>query len=196
MGKIEQDAKVVRRRTNIQKIVLHTIATAGVLSIALLAPNALQLLAVKERGTHRVRRMNPKYLIDTAFGKLRTKGYIFIEDGAHGKVARLTNEGKRALGKMIATSPDARKHKRWDKRWRMVIYDIKEKRRGTRVMLQRTLRAFGFYQLQASVWVYPYECEELLILLKAEFKVGRDVLYRVVEKVEGDDKIKEYFGLK
>ena len=107
MGKIEQDAKVVRRRTNIQKIVLHTIATAGVLSIALLAPNALQLLAVKERGTHRVRRMNPKYLIDTAFGKLRTKGYIFIEDGAHGKVARLTNEGKRALGKMIATSPDA-----------------------------------------------------------------------------------------
>ena len=63
-------------------------------------------------------------------------------------------------------------------------------------MLQRTLRAFGFYQLQASVWVYPYECEELLILLKAEFKVGRDVLYRVVEKVEGDDKIKEYFGLK
>ena len=196
MGKIEREARIIHRRTSIQRTILHAIAAAGFLSIALLAPNALKLLAKAERGAGRRRRMNPKYLIDTAFGKLLTKGYVLIEDSSHGKVARLTNEGKQALGRMIANAPDARKHKRWDKRWRLVIYDIKEKRRGTRVALARTLRAFGFYQLQASVWVYPYDCESLLILLKAEFKIGKDVLYGVIEKVEGDEGAKKYFGLK
>ena len=196
MGKIENEARIIHRRTNIQKIILRTVATAGIMSLALLAPNALQLLAVSDKGNGKKRRMNPTYLIDSAFKKLCTRGLIRIETGDHGKAVRLTDEGKRALAIMVVKSPDSRKHTRWDKRWRMVIYDIKEKRRGTRVALLRTLRTFGFYQLQASVWVYPYECEELLVLLKADFKIGRDVLYGVVEKVEGDDKIKEYFGLK
>jgi DNA-binding PadR family transcriptional regulator len=196
MGKIEQEAQKIHRRTNIQKIILRTIATAGVLSLAMLAPNALQLLVVTEKGSGKRRRMNPTYLIDSAFEKLCSRGLILIEVGQHGKVVRLTDDGKRMLARMVARSPDKRKHHPWDKRWRMVIYDIKEKRRGTRILLQRTLRAFGFYQLQNSVWVYPYDCEDLLILLKADFKIGLDVLYGVAEKVEGDEKIKEYFGLK
>ena len=193
---VEAGAREVRRRTNIQKIVLRTIATAGILSVALLAPNALRLLAVTEKGEGKRRRMNPKYLIDTAFGKLRTRGLIMIEEGPGGKIIRLSKEGEHKLGTMLAKSPDTRKHKKWDRRWRMVIYDIPEVRKGTRIALQRTLLAFGFYQLQASVWIYPYECEELLILLKADFKIGKNVLYGVVEKVEGDEKIPEYFDLK
>ena len=196
IAKVEHGAQEIRRRTNIQKIVLRTIATAGILSVALLAPNALELLAVTDKRSGKRRRMNPKYLIDSAFGKLLTRGEICFEEGPYGKMVRLTDEGKLVLGRMIAKSPDSRKHTRWDSRWRMVIYDISEKRKGTRLALQRTLRAFGFYQLQASVWMYPHECEELLILLKANFKIGRDVLYAVVEKVEGDDKMKKYFGLK
>ncbi len=191
--RVEEGAREVRRRTNIQKIILKTIATTGLVSLALLAPNALQLLAVADRG--KPRRMNPTYIIDSVFKKLLTKGHIEIKNSTHGKIVTLTDEGKMVLARMLIKSPDDRPHKRWDRRWRMVVYDIKEKRRGTRVMLQRTLRTFGFYQLQASVWVYPYECEALLILLKADFKIGRDVLYAVVEKIEGDEKIKEYFSL-
>ena len=78
----------------------------------------------------------------------------------------------------------------------MVIYDIKEKRRGVRGKLRDTLSTFGFYKLQASTWVYPYECEELIILLKADFKIGTEVLYVIVEKIENDQKLKDHFGLK
>ena len=194
--RVEYGARQIRHRTNIRKIVLHTIASAGVLSLALLAPNALQLLAATEKGSSKKRRMNPKYLIDSTFGKLLTQGLVNITEGERGKIVRLTDDGKHRLAKMIATSPDSRKHKRWDKRWRIVMYDISEKRKGTRIALQRTLQNFGFYQLQASVWIYPYPCEELLILLKADFKVGHDVLYGVIEKIEGDTKIREYFHLK
>jgi len=57
------------------------------------------------------------------------------------------------------------------------------------------LKAIGFVQLQKSVWVFPYDCEDLIILLKADFKVGKDVLYMIVDKIENDREIKKVFNL-
>ncbi|MEK7118777.1 MAG: CRISPR-associated endonuclease Cas2 [Patescibacteria group bacterium] len=193
-GVVEREARAIRRRTNIQHVLLHTISVAGVLSVALLAPNALQVLKMFDRG--KARAMNPKYLFGSAFTKLLLKGHIVVENTGHGKRIRLTEIGEQALAQMISRHPDTRKHKRWDKRWRLVIYDIRERQRRIRMRLQELLLRFGFYKLQNSVWVYPYDSEELVILLKANFKVGQEVLYLVVEKIENDRPLKEYFGLK
>lgn len=54
----------------------------------------------------------------------------------------------------------------------------------------------GFIRLQDSVWIYPYDCEDLLTLLKADLKVGKDLLYMIVDSLEGDAKIRLFFGLK
>ncbi len=194
MAKLERETSAIRRRINMQKIVLQSIAGAGLLSVALLAPNAMQVLRLLHPDT--TRRMHPKYLIASTFNKLCDKRLIVVESTSRGSMIRLTNEGKLALARMVARSPDTRKHKRWDKRWRMVVYDIKEKRRAVRGKLRDTLSTFGFYKLQASTWVYPYECEELIILLKADFKIGIEVLYVIVEKIENDQKLKDHFGLK
>lgn len=190
---IELGAKIVRRRTNIQHVLLSTIATAGVLSVMLLAPNALQVLRMFDKG--KSRKMNPKYLFGSAFEKLILKKLIKIEVAGEHKRVRLTKEGQHELAMMIARNPDKRMHQRWDKRWRMVIYDIKESHKHSRVKLQALLRVFGFYKLQNSVWVYPYDCEALMILLKADFKIGNEVLYVVVEKIENDKHMRKYFNL-
>lgn len=193
MGKLEKEAKEIRRRVNLQKIVLQTIATAGLLGVAVVAPNALRLLRMFEGG--RVRRQNPKYLINGAFEKLLSRELIVITQTPKGKFVAITAEGKRMLAGMIARSPDTRKNRKWDKRWRMIIYDIHEGKKAIRIKMRRTIQAFGFVRLQDSVWVYPYDCEELVILLKAEFKIGQEVLYCIVEKIENDKKLKKYFGL-
>ncbi len=192
--KLEIEAKKVRRRANIEKIILQTVVSAGFLSMAVVAPNALQALRIFDRGI--ARKMNPLYLIEPAFSRLCMKGMIVVEKTAGGKRVRVTEDGKRLLERMVARSPDSRMHKRWDKRWRMVIYDIREKRREVRRRIREILSAFGFYKLQASTWVYPYDCEDLVVLLKADFKIGQEVLYVIVEKIENDQKLKEHFGLK
>ncbi len=191
---IEQGAREVRRRTNIQHVLLHAVSAAGILSVALLAPNALQVLNMFDGGKRR--RMNPKYLFGTAFEKLTAKGMIQFGNTESGKYVRLTEKGQHELARMVARKPDTRVHHRWDKRWRMVIYDIKEERKVIRMQLQENLRAFGFYKLQQSVWVYPYDCEALLILLKADFKIGQEVLYIVVEKIENDKRLRDHFNLR
>ena len=57
------------------------------------------------------------------------------------------------------------------------------------------MRESGFLCIQGSVWVYPYDCEDLVALLKADLHIGKDVLYTIVEKIENDAWIKKHFNL-
>ena len=193
MGILEKQAKEIRRRVNMRKIVLQTIATAGVLSVALVAPNALQVLKMFDG--NKMRKLDPKYHVNNVFAKLLSQKLIVIKQTPKGKFVCLTKDGAHVLAGIISRSPDSRKNRVWDKRWRMLMYDIHEEKKGTRIKLRRTIQSFGFERLQNSVWVYPYDCEDLIILLKADFKIGQEVLYCIVEKIENDKKLKEHFGL-
>ena len=78
----------------------------------------------------------------------------------------------------------------------MLIFDIKEQRRYGRDRLRLILKQIGFKQVQRSVWVYPYDCEDLMALLKADLKLGISVLYMVVEHIENDKHLRAQFALK
>lgn len=47
--------------------------------------------------------------------------------------------------------------KKWDKKWRILIFDIEESNRNTRSNLRDTIKEFGFGYLQKSVWISPYD---------------------------------------
>ena len=73
---------------------------------------------------------------------------------------------------------------------------IPEHLRFVRDQIRATLVSVGFRRLQDSVWIYPYDCEELIILLKADLEIGKDLLYMIVDTLEADEDIIDYFGLK
>jgi phenylacetic acid degradation operon negative regulatory protein len=58
---------------------------------------------------------------------------------------------------------------KWDKYWRMVIFDIPEQNRSTRDFLRYHLRRLGFVPWQRSVWItiFPIEKEVSALLEKA-----------------------------
>ena len=87
------------------------------------------------------------------------------------------------------------KKRKWDRRWRVVIFDIPERRKSVRASLRRFMGEYGFVRLQDSVWIYPYDCEDLIALSKANFRVGADVLYMIVERLERDKHLREHFKL-
>ena len=62
--------------------------------------------------------------------------------------------------------------------------------------IRKTLLTIGFVRLQDSVWVYPYDCEDLITLFKADLKVGKDLLYLVADAVEYDFSLKRHFNLR
>lgn len=189
MGRMERRTKIRRRNNDIQKFVLDSVAAAGVVSVALVAPNVIG--AMRKLGIPLSVRQGST--INRARKRLVEKKLLEYKDGK----LRLTQRGEGALARLDFAQYGKRKQKqRWDKRWRLLIFDIPEKKRVVRDKVRHTLITIGFMRLQDSVWIYPYDCEDLITLLKAELRIGKDVLYAIVDELEYDHPVREHFGLK
>ena len=70
----------------------------------------------------------------------------------------LTKKGKRIAERHSLDFLKIKKPRRWDKKWRMVIFDVPEKNRAARDIFRFYNKRLGFYELQHSVRVYPYKC--------------------------------------
>ena len=108
---------------------------------------------------------------------------------------RITQKGHAELNTHVLSLARPHRLKKWDHKWRVLIFDIPEKRKGLRLKIREQLKAAEFMRLQNSVWIYPYPCEEFVVLLKAELRVGKDLLYMIVDSLEGDDKLRTAFKL-
>ncbi|MBI2474497.1 MAG: hypothetical protein HYV68_02235 [Candidatus Taylorbacteria bacterium] len=187
MGRLEETASKRLKKDTLKRIILGSVAAAGVLSVALIAPNALQMLkhfGIKPKGRQ-------QEIIKRAYKRLVDQGYLESRNGNF----ELTARGKLFLQYVEITDFSERRKPKWDKKWRVLIFDIPEYRRSLRDKIRRTLFSIGFMRLQDSVWVYPYNCEDLIALLKADFKVGKNMLYLIVEEMEGDGFWRSRFGL-
>ena len=181
-------------RLEIGLIILKVIAAAGIITISLIAPNTLQALKLFDKNKDGLKRR--KYYINTALDRLKSKGLIKFEKNNKGiTCVRLTAKGKEELAKYELRKLTIKKPKRWDGKYRVVIFDIREQRRKTRDLIRRQLVTLGFVRLQDSVWVYPYECQEIIIMLKANTFIGKDLLYMTVDSIENDLWLKKKFGL-
>ena len=77
----------------------------------------------------------------------------------------------------------------------MVIFDIPEKKKKVRKQVSRLFSQAGLYRLQDSVWVFPYDCEDIIGLLKTELGVGKDILYVIADEIENDKYLRSHFDL-
>ncbi|KKT16273.1 MAG: Transcriptional regulator, PaaX family, partial [Parcubacteria group bacterium GW2011_GWB1_43_6] len=112
-----------------------------------------------------------------------------------GRYYQLTKEGEKVLRKWELADYSLRRPKKWDGKWRMIIFDIPEKKRGVRKQITMLFNQAGFYRLQDSVWVYPYDCEDVIGLLKTDFGIGKDLLYVIANEIENDRHLRHEFGL-
>jgi len=182
-----------KKKIKVAKIILKTITITGVVSMAVLAPNALQALDIFYDKNKR--KYNKKQYVNKNIERLKTRGYIEFKN-RNGKIfVNLTEKGKEKLLKYQLGEIVIKKPKKWDHKWRIIAFDIKESRRGTRDILRKELINLGFVKLQNSVWVYPYECENVVIMLKSYLKTGKDILYVIAEKIENDKWLKKEFQL-
>lgn len=178
-------------RGEVGMAVLAAVGAVGLLTLALAAPNAVQLLRLFKKNDRRYR--TPAYVSKTV-ARLHRQGWIqiFVQNGE--QVIRLTERGQRELLRYQLKKKRLEKRK-WDGKWRLLIFDIKERRRSARDRARQDMITFGFVRLQDSAWVYPYECEEVVTLLKAQYRIGREMLYLVTDHFEGDEMLRKKFEI-
>lgn len=84
---------------------------------------------------------------------------------------RFTSRGQSWLNRSMLKYFKIR-HGKWDKKWRVVIFDIPRELDKERGKFRRKLRWLGFAMLQESVFVFPYPCEEEISDLTRDLGVG------------------------
>ncbi|MDP2838172.1 MAG: hypothetical protein Q8O53_02745 [Candidatus Moranbacteria bacterium] len=179
----------------IAKIILGSLAVVGVLGVGMAAPGVFQAVKIF-RGYERLiasRYQTPSYIRRT-LKSLERRGMVQISVRAGEVRVYLTEKGQQELlGYQLRKKRI--KGGRWDEKWRIVIFDIEEKRRYARDRIRTSMKAFGFEKLQESVWVYPYECEAVITLLKTQYKAGKELVYIVAGDIENDAWLRKKFTL-
>lgn len=98
-----------------------------------------------------------KSSLSQALKRLRENGLVELVDDKE-LIFRLTDSGRdKVLWEKMKVSDES-----WDGKWRVVIWDIPEKRKTIRDVLRYKLKQLGFKYLQKSVWVSKKNCKREL----------------------------------
>lgn len=107
----------------------------------------------------------------------------------------LTEKGKQKAITFNIDNMEIKKPNKWDKKWRLLIFDIPEKKRRARDALREVLKRIGFYELQKSVFIFPYQCQSELDFVIEFFNVRQYVRTATIIDLDNELHLREVFNI-
>lgn len=131
-------------------------------------------------------------VVRTALHRLKNRKLIYCERQNNQILFALTEAGKKAA-ENIKSKLEKTKPKKWDGKWRVIVFDIPEKLRGKRDILRKELNNFYFMQLQKSVWVYPFPLPQEFKDLWERTGIFKHCVIFEADKLENGEELKRFF---
>lgn len=122
---------------------------------------------------------------------LTRRGYI----ARKGKRYSVLPAGKRVLSESAVWSASIPTPKKWDGKWRLVVFDIPAGKRKRRDIFRIRLRELGLVLYQRSVWIYPYPLEDAVKKLAIFYGLGKCVSFVTAERLTGEKALRLHFKL-
>lgn len=176
--------------------ILRFLALGGVLIAAIVAPNMIKgfkflfddknYISWKKFNCSRVKQ---------SVNRLKRRGLVKSQIKNKALVVALTNKGKQELLRYDFDEMRLKKAKSWDGKWRIVIFDIPEFRKVARDALRRKFNFLGMYQLQKSVFIYPYDCKREIDFISGFYDIGDYIFYLESEIKDMDAKLRKVFRI-
>jgi DNA-binding transcriptional regulator PaaX len=108
----------------------------------------------------------------------------------------LTEKGRKIAGWLQIDALKIRRPKIWDKKWRIVIFDISQLKKFYREAFRGKLKELGFYPLQKSVWIHPFDCQDEIELLRDFFGLDQKEMRLIIaENIGPAEWIREIFKI-
>lgn len=151
--------------------------------LMLLAEGAIRFLTFRSLFTLNWGSNYPAYL--KTITRLEKDGAVRRVNHQRDAYLHLTDRGRQILEQRRPPQRDSPPP--WDRLWRLVIFDIPEKRHADRFLLRRYLAESGFAMVQKSVWIAPYDREEQVQKFARGIDIQRYVLQLTVTKFRNLD---------
>ena len=174
------------------KTLLYILAAAGAIGLVFAFPGAATAIGSLVIGKNKYGRWQTKRVVNQLYGRK----YVSIKYNDDNTVTvKITKNGlARALTYQL-DSLKINRPKKWDKKWRVVIFDIPEKYKKIREIFRMRLKQLELYPLQDSVYISPFPCFREIEFLRELYGISMKVEYLLVEKIEDDEYLKKRFKL-
>ncbi|MEW6407415.1 MAG: CRISPR-associated endonuclease Cas2 [Patescibacteria group bacterium] len=178
-----------KKGLEIAKFILKLLGAGVIISTAIIFPNlALVGEDFVKRKSDFDRRRTKKTLWD-----LEKRKMIVRVERKNGTFFKLTGKGKMRLSEIKIKELKIKKLKKWNGWWWIVIFDIPENMKNIRERLRKILKDLGFYQLQKSVFVFPYQCQKEIDFIKATYHINTYVDLILAKSLGKKEKIVRRF---
>jgi hypothetical protein len=182
-------------RGELAKEILFMIAAGVVIPAAFVMPGIpvalrplLRLLS-KKSGAKR----NECFIKSITYLKRNRLVSLAEKDGQ--QILTLSEAGKKRVLQFNLDQIEITRPRKWDWNWRIVIFDIPEKKREGRDAPRRKLKQLGFYQLQKSCFIHPFDCKSEIDFISEIYEVSPYVNFIVAREVEGAKQLQKVFNL-
>ena len=150
---------------------------------------------VLKKASKEWKKINERYLRETIKRLYQSKLIDYKEDKDGTVMLTLSEKGKSRILKYDIDKIEIKKPARWDKLWRLVVFDIPEDKNLGRKALAAKLKELGFYPMQKSVFIYPYECKDEIDFITEIFELSPYVRFLRVKDIDIELDLKERFHL-
>ena len=115
------------------------------------------------------------------------------EDGS--ETAIITRKGREIVLTFRIEKMSIKPMKRWDRKWRVILFDVPEKYRRGRDALRSALKKMDFLEYQKSVFIHPFECQNEVDFVIEYFQLRSWVRFLVAETLDNELHLKKHFDL-
>ena len=107
----------------------------------------------------------------------------------------LSEQGKKKALTYQIDEIKIRLMKKWDGKWRIVLFDIPEKHKKARDALARVLKNAGFITFQKSVFIHPFECKDEVDFVIEFLNIRPFVRLITATQIDNELHLKHQFNL-
>ncbi len=165
------------------KAILGGIAAGAVIGTALIFPAAGFLY--KEFKKEQWKNVKKRGVLSSTIKRLEKQNLIAWKEVDGQLRLVLTENGRKKVLQFDIDNLQIKKSSKWDKLWRVIVFDIPEEKRTARDMLRRKLRELEFSQLQKSVFVSRFECRDEVDFLRHALEIAPFVHYILAKDISG-----------
>jgi len=173
---------------------LRFLAGGGFVTVALVLPNTAQVFG-KPVGKllNKLDDRAKKREVQRVLRYMKQRGLISFKSYDYENGIVLTNKGKKSLEQKSFDSLSIKRPVSWDKKWRLVFFDIPEDKRTKRNALTLRLRMLGYQQLQRSIWIHPFSSRLEIEKVTDTLDVRRFVTYVEISQIDGEKYLLDRF---
>lgn len=176
---------------NITKIILLSLFAAAAVGVAITLPGLAAL------GKEFINwKKYKKFRLKAALKRLCDQKMISFSEKPDGTMQlELIEAGNKRILQYKFEEMEIKIPSKWDGLWRLVMFDIPDKRKQAREALRAKLKVLGFHKFQESIFVHPYDCGDEIDFIKELYNIGPFVKFIVAKELDDDFKLRKVFLL-